>query len=144
MFFILIALQAIMTLYVGADYHSNTDLWTFVTNMDNWNSAVFVLGVFGLALSIGLATIVVGGFLGVKTDFMVFAVAIPGLITMGIVFKNFATFMRDELTSRLAAIDPACLLEACPAANWITAVVVGPIAFYYVWTVVEWWRGKDM
>jgi len=144
MFMILIALQAVMVLYAEPVYASTTTLWDFVSNIDNWNSLSFILGFIGLAVGVGIAGIAVGAIFGVKTDLVIFAVAIPGLLSMGVIFVNFANMVRDELIAIISPSFPACTLLSCPAVNLILAATIGPIAFYYVWTVIEWWRGKDM
>ena len=143
MFFILIALQAVMTLYAAPSYTVDTPLWEFVTNIDNWSSLNFILGLVGIAGGVALAGIIAGTVFGFKTDFIIFAGAIGGFISIGVVFVNFANMIRDELTAFFGAVDPTCTLASCALVTWILAITIAPIAFYYVWTVVEWWRGKD-
>lgn len=143
MFFILIALQACLILYANPTTE-DTDIWTFVTNVDNWNSLTFILGLIGIAVGIGVVGIAIAGF-GYKTDFLIFSLAIAGFISMGVVFVNLANVLRDELIARFFT---SCAVTdftstACSPVNWIIAIVIGPLAFYYVWTVIEWWRGKD-
>ena len=31
----------------------------------------------------------------------------------------------------------------CPPVTFLLAITLGPIALFYVWTIIEWWRGKD-
>lgn len=142
MFMILIALQAAMMLYANGSTQDN-DLWTFVWNMDNWGSLGFIISLGAIATAIGLTGISSGSIFGFKTDFLVMAPAIGGLISIGVVFTNLANMIRDELigTFFTACSNPG--VASCSPANYVIALTVGPIALYYAWTVVEWWRGKD-
>lgn len=139
MFLILIAIQACLLIY-AAPNSLTTDLWTFVTNMDNWNNIDFILALVGIAGAIGLTGIVAGTMFGFKTDFLIFAPAVAGLLSMGVVFTQLASTMRSELISRFF---PTCDLSNCGPVTFIIAITIGPIALYYAWTVIEWWRGKD-
>ena len=143
MFLILIALQAALILYAAPmTTVGGNSLWTFATNIDNWSSLTFVLSLIGIAGGIGLLGIAAGTAFGFKTDFLIFSVAIPGFLLMGSVFINFANVLRDELISRVF-VGPTCTLASCSPATFIVAIIIAPIAFYYVWVVIEWWRGKD-
>lgn len=141
MFMILIALQAAMMLYANGTT-SDTDLWTFVWNIDQWGSLAFIVSLGAIAAAIGLTGISSGSVFGFKTDFLVMAPAIAGLISIGVVFTNLGNMIRDELVARVftACADPSV---SCTPATYIVAIIVGPLALYYAWTVVEWWRGKD-
>ena len=160
MFFVLIALQACLIFYgghcnnlaPGPDGIFGTDddicndegnnLWEFIMNIDNWNSTYFVLAFFGIAMGIGLIGVSAGAVFGFKTDFLMLAMAIPGIMTMGAIIVNFANVVRDEV---IGQIQPTCsgILTGCFGSNFIVAIIVGPFALYYLWTVIEWWRGKD-
>lgn len=138
MFLVLIAIQACLIIY--ADPSSlTTDLWTFLINMDNWNNITFIIGLVAIASAIGLTGIVAGTMFGFKTDFLIMAPAIAGLISMGAVFVQLGSSIKSELAAR---VFPACGAVCLPA-NFIIAITLGPVALYYAWTVIEWWRGKD-
>ena len=139
MFLILIAIQACLILYVDQT-PSQTDLWSFVINIQDWSSLGFIITLSAIALAIGLTGISSGSVFGFKTDFLIMGPAIAGLISMGIVFTNLANVIRDELISRVFT---GCAVSSCAPVNWILALTIGPIALYYAWTVIEWWRGKD-
>lgn len=156
MFFILIAIQACLLLYnvpchsfavdgvTCLDNVGNNSLWDFITNLDNWNSLEFILAWFGIAGGIGLVGITAGSVFGFKTDFIILATAIPGFISIGIVFSQLANVVRDQLMSWfMSAGVTTCTAASCPAATFFVAITIAPIAFYFVWTILEWWRGKD-
>ena len=151
MFLILIAIQACLIIYTNQTEQS-TVIWTFINGLDGWGTSAFTLTLIGIAAGIGLIGIAAASTFGIKTDFLIFAPAIAGFITVGVVLSNLANFMRSELTSRIFYCDPAALalaiLEDCEASatstsTFIVAIIIGPIALYYVWTIIEWWRGKD-
>ena len=142
MFLILIAIQACLIIYADQTA-SVTPIWTFVNNLDQWGSLAFILSLVGIAAGIGLIGIAAASTFGFKTDFLIFAPAISGLVLCGAIFMNLAGVMRDELISRVFT---TCSLGSltCGPANFIIAITLGPIAFYYIWTICDWWRGKDM
>lgn len=145
MFFILIAIQAMLLLYynpttTGGDPGSS--IWEFIMNIDNWNSLGFILAMVGIAAGIGLVGVAASAIFAFKTDFLIFAAAIPGFISMGVIFVNLANVFRDFLTGMIFT-DCLAVVGSCAAVNTIVALTIGPFAFYYVWTIVEWWRGKD-
>jgi hypothetical protein len=167
-FLVLIALQASMLIYAaptsmidhcssaayttqddceaggGTWYANSNSLWNFVTNLDNWNSLGFILGFVGIAAGIGLVGVTAASIFGFKTDFLIFATAIAGFISMGgIVFINLANMIKNELTSKIFT-DCVPGVLSCTPVNYIVAVTLGPFAFYYVWTIIEWWKNKDM
>lgn len=138
MFMILIALQACILIYQDSSQMDNA-IWNFVMNMDQWSSLTFILSLFAIAGGLALVGIIAGSTFGFKTDFIILAQAIAGFITIGAVFTQFASIVKSELTSRIFV---GCT-GSCAPANFIVAITVGLLAFYYVWTVIEWWRGKD-
>ena len=143
MFLILIAVQACLILYAAPmSTTGGGSLWQFVTNIESWSSLSFLLGLIGIAGGIGLLGIAAGTAFGFKTDFLIFAGAIAGFISMGSIFVNLANVLRDDLISRIF-VGPTCTLASCPPATFIVAITIAPIAFFYAWTVIEWWRGKD-
>lgn len=142
MFMILIAIQAALLLYHDQT-PQNTDIWTFVTNLDNWNSLKFITTLATIAAILAGVGIAGSTFFGFKVDSVLFAGAIGGLISMGVIFVNLANVLRNELISRFFYVAGCSLGNPCPPVTWIIAITIGPFALYYVWAVVEWWRGKD-
>lgn len=142
MFLILIALQACLIIYSDKT-PDNTDLWKFVTGMANWSSLGFIVTLTAIAAAVIYGGISPGGFMGFRYDFLIMAPAIGGLIGLGVVFTSLATVIRDELVSRIFTTCDLSTLIGCNPVIFIIAITVGPVAFYYAWTVVEWWRGKD-
>lgn len=142
MFLILIAIQACLIVYTDQT-PINTDIWSFVTDMTRWGTLNFVLAIVGIAAGIGLVGVIAASTFGFKTDFLIFAPAIAGFISMGVIFTNLARVFQDELISRIFTTCDLASPLLCAPVNLIIAITLGPIALYYVWTVIEWWRGKD-
>jgi len=139
-FILLIAMQACLFLYQGQEQTAiaNNSLWDFVWNTQNWANTEWALAFVGIAGTLGLIEIASSAF-GFKTDFIIFSVAILGFISMGVVFVNFWNVIGSDFASLFGCDSPTCT-----PVNWIRAVFLGPIAFYYVWTVVNWWRRADV
>jgi len=137
MFLVLIAIQAVLIIFVGQEA-VNTDIWNFITNMSEWGTLDFILAIVGLT-GIGLVGVAAASAFGFKSDFIILAAAIPGLISIGAVFTNLATFVYSQVNGLFF---PTCA-DPCFKTTFLVAMTIGPIALYYVWTVLEWWRGKD-
>jgi hypothetical protein len=140
LFFVLIAIQACLILYADQSME-NTELWLFMINTDQWTT-LDIYGTIGLIVSavvISGITAGSGGMFSFRSDNIIWAAAIAGIIAMGVVFINLAGVIRDELISRIFT---GCNLNCAPV-TFILAVTIAPVAFYYFWTVIEWWRGKD-
>lgn len=149
MFLVLIAIQVVLVVYAGQT-PEDSDIWKFVTNMQSWGTLTFILALVGIAGGIGLVGIAAATTFGFKTDFLIFAPAIAGFITMGVVLTNLGRVIGDEIRNRffscvgLAGTELAtCTISQNTMVTLAWAVSVGPLALYYVWTIVEWWRGKD-
>jgi hypothetical protein len=140
MFLILIAIQFALILYVDQT-PENTSIWTFITTPSLWGSQSFVLDLLGLAAGLGLVGVVAAGTFGFKTDTLIFATAIAGFVSMGVVFRNLAVALLDDLTSRICG--ETASVGTCSPVNLFVGILIGSMAFYYIWTILEWWRGKD-
>jgi hypothetical protein len=141
MFMVLIAIQACLIIYHDPT-PENTPIWAFVNSLNQWNTIGFILGIAAIAAGIGLVGITAASVFGFKTDFLIFAPAMFGFITMGIVFTNLAKVIQSDL---IGYIFTTCDINHpinCAPVN-LCLVPLGIVALYYVWTVVEWWRGKD-
>lgn len=142
MIFILLAIQAALIIFVAPSEEATPNtFWEFIMNVDNWNSTTFIIGFALVASMIGIVGIAAGNVFGFKTDFLILAVITPGLLTCGAIIINFWIQVHQELVSRVFT---DCSLSSCSPATFLTGLIVGPIALYYVWTVIDWWRGRDM
>ena len=144
MFVLLVAIQAVLLIYGNVDAASDNVLWTFVNNIWDWGATDFLLAFFGIAGSVGLVGIAASGIFGFKTDFLIMATAIGGFLSIGAVFAQLATFIRADLVGHffpLCATSPA---TGCGPINLFIALLVGVPALYFCWTVIEWWKNKDM
>lgn len=140
MFLLLIAIEACLILYTD-HATSATALWDFVTHLDQWNNLQWIIALVGLAGAVSLLGITSGSSFRFITDFIVVAPAIAGLISIGVVFVDLANVVGNDLISRFFITCGA--LSTCPPAIFIIAITIGPIAFFYVWTVISWWRNTD-
>lgn len=142
MFIILIAIQAVLILVYGST-PNDSSLWTFVTNPSNWGSSEWIMTFIGIAGTMGVVGLVAGSVFGFKTDFLVLSAVVGGFLSVGVVFTNLTSAIGSDLANLFKCSGDISWISCAPA-TWIIAITVGPLAFYYVWTVIEWWRGKDV
>jgi hypothetical protein len=134
------------------DEVDTTPLWQLFINPTgiNWRSGKFILIFIGLAVALGFATISATPFIGgSRTDTQIFAPAVLGLIGMGyVVFVNLYSFLQRELVGGFFYEPGACEITKgvveCNVVSIILLMAMMPVVFIYIWTVVEWWRGKDI
>lgn len=142
----LIALQATLLIFEGST-PEDTSLWALATHPGEWNSLSVIVTIVGVAAALGAAAIIIGAVLGIKTDFMIFAVMIAALISFGAVIVNFGGVIGKYACSMFCEIPDLDVAGAtwatCPPAVWIVAITAGALGAYYIFTVLDWWRGKD-
>jgi hypothetical protein len=143
MFLVLIAIQVCLVLY-GDQTAADTVIWTFVTGLQSWGTLPFILALVGIAGGIALVGVYAASAFGFKTDFLIFAPAIAGFVSCGIIFTNLAKVLQSSLLNIFTSCDIANKTWAtCGQVDTIVAITIGIPAFIYVWTIIEWWRGKD-
>jgi hypothetical protein len=125
----------------GCPAASTNALWGFITNIKDWGTLDFVLAFVGLSATLIATGIIAGSVFGFKTDFIIFAGAISGIISIGSVFVQLASIIMKDINTLFT--DGARICNNCGPSVLITALIVGPFAFYYFWTVLDWWRGRD-
>jgi len=136
---LMIAIQATLFLFAGSDPVS-TAIWQVATNPFDWTGLSFFGTFIIIASGVGVTGLVIGGVIGIKTDFMLFAALVAGLITLGAPIISLAATLQAHASSMFCpGIDPAVLV--CPLATIFTALTTGSLAIYYVMTVIAWWRG---
>lgn len=140
MFIVLIAVQACLILYAAPmSTTSGGNMWEFVMDLDNWASVTFLVSLIGFA-GLALGGIAAGAF-GYKADLLIWAGAIAGFISLGSIFVNLANVLRDDLIARVF-VGPTCTIASCPPVTYFVGITIGVVALFYVWTVIEWWRGN--
>jgi hypothetical protein len=140
MLIFLIAVALALVIYIGPDATNyplrNNVLFLFITNSTGWSSTQILTDLIGVAATVGLAGIIAGSVFGFKTDFLLLSTMVGGLLLIGSILIS----LNVVFTSQMASIFGCTDLTTCDPANWVTWIVIAPIAFLYVWTVLEWWR----
>ena len=138
----LVALQAILILFEGMS-PAATAIWTAATNPFDWASLVLIIEIAGISLTLWGAALMIGSVLGIKTDFMIFAALISSLLTFGVVISDFAGVIGKYISGIFCAGVLASDWASCPAAVWLVTITIGILGIYYIFSVLEWWRGSD-
>jgi len=138
----LVALQAILILFEGTTPNA-TAIWTMARDPFSWYSATIIAEIVAIAVGLGAAAIMLGNAIGIKTDFMIFAVLISSLMTFGAIISDFAGVIGKDLSGIFCAGTLATDWASCPAAVWLVTITVGMLGLYYVFTVLEWWKNSD-
>jgi hypothetical protein len=134
-------------IYFNTDIIHNA-MFSVIMNPESLSTSDLLLIFTGVAATVFVATITVGSIFGFKTDFIILAPVIAGILGIVTVFTQLAGILRSDFgyffgCHNLAtnALQQACMFN--PAINIIIALLVGIPAFLFIWTVIDWWRGKD-
>jgi hypothetical protein len=112
----------------------------------------FILVFIGLAGALAVfAGIALTTIFGTRTDTQLFAPMVGGLIITGaVIFINLYNFLQREIINLFFISETSvCRIAetgtvSCPVVQIILAISLMPFLFIYIWSVLEWWRGKDM
>jgi hypothetical protein len=141
-FLTLIGIQIALCLYLGIDSPA-TAMWDLITHPFKFSSTDWILSSLAIVATVGWVTaITVGQVFGFKTDFIIFAPAIPGLLSVLLIAEQLWTALEGKLYPLFC--NTANVSITCPTVQWILWLTISPLIFYYAWTVLEWWRGKDV
>lgn len=136
MFLVLLAIQFALLFFVAPTDQNNV-LWSFVNNTSYWSNNSLIGWLVGISTTLAVIGIAASAFTSFKTDTLIFATAISSLMSIGAVFAQLYSVLLKDLSGWI------CEAESCTPASILTSILIGPLALYYVWTVIEWWRGKD-
>lgn len=126
---IVIAVQLSLLLVFGQAIPGST-LWDLFTSpASNWDNLSLTSLISDTITAISAVAIIIGTF-WVKYDFLVFAGISGVFLSFGVVLSN----VWQQIKSQAAATGNGGL---------IASLVVGPIIFLYILTILEFWRGRD-
>jgi len=143
---IMIALlvQACLILY-GTSTDTSGNIYSLIVNPSGWESNWMVLSLLAVALFTTTSGIAAGTIFGFKTDFLLFGTTISGLLALLAV--PLINLWQVAYMEFIAVFMPGCgagVEFGCAQADLIVGVLFGPILIMVIWTVVDWWRGRDM
>ena len=138
LFMIMIAIELSMMLYASTTPSYNP-LWQVLVS-PSWNSLLILVTAGSIAVGLGWgAAVVMGSVFGLKTDFMVFAVMIPGIFTWGTLIYDFRKLLYAEFAPKFMCKAGAL----CIPADVIAILTGGILALWFIFGVIDWWRGRD-
>lgn len=122
-----IAVQFVL-IFTGASEIPGSSLWDIFINPAEWNKLSLLSLMQDSMLIIGAGALI-GGLI-IKNDLMVFSGLSGVLFTFGISLYNLWQQIAKEPSFG-------------GAGETIASFIVGPLVFLYIFTVIEWWRGRD-
>ena len=140
----LVALQATLIIFEGLTPET-TVIWDLVTQPFNFESLWLIVKILAIAGTLFGAAVIIGSIIGIKTDFMVLAVFVASLISFGAVIPQFSGVIGKYACNLFCSeIDVAAEpWYHCSPALFIVIITAGALLLYYVFAVLDWWRGKD-
>jgi len=125
----LIAVEFSLMLFIGVNTPA-LDLLTLVSNPENWTIDGLINRIGGVIAAVGVIGILIGTFVGGKTDFLIFG----GFTTL---FLSYGKVLA-QLNANIAA-----LKDVSTAGNLIAFLITAPIIIIYIYTVLKFWRATD-
>jgi hypothetical protein len=105
-------------------------LWNLFTNPQLSWSTLSLTSLMADTITLISATTIIAGALWFKSDFLVYAGITGVFLSFGIGLAN----VWQQIKS---------LSEATGNGALVASIIIGPIIFLYIITVLEFWRGKD-
>ena len=143
---LLVAMQATLILFEGTTPET-TAIWSVVTAPWEWGALGIIIEIAAIAATLYGATVLIGSVLGIKTDFMVLAVLVATLFGFGAVLAQFSGVIGKyacNIFCEVGDLDVAATTwTTCPAAVWFVAITAGALSLYYIFAVLDFWRGRD-
>jgi len=106
-----------------------TSLTALTRNPESWSNLALISQLQLIIAGLGAAVIIVGLFVGAKSDFLIMAPLVTVLLSYGVTFA----YVYQNLTSQ-AQFHPN---------NYIVMLVLTPIIIAYFYTIIKFWRGND-
>jgi len=125
----LIAVEFSLMLFIGVNTPA-LDLLTLVSNPENWTIDGLINRIGGVIAAVGVIGILIGTFVGGKTDFLIFG----GFTTL---FLSYGKVLA-QLSANIAA-----LKDVSTAGTLIAFLITAPIIIIYIYTVLKFWRATD-
>jgi hypothetical protein len=121
-----------LTLYLVFDVgFPLASLWLLFLNPQNWDSLSLTAMITDAFTVVGVSAIIVGTLFW-RNEFLVFA----GLAA---VFYSFG----KQLVNLWQQIAGQSFFGDAASSSLVASIIVGAIIFLYIFTIFEWWRGRD-
>ena len=122
-------------------------LTSLIFNPSLWDNGILLI-LFGNLATVG--GLILGTF-WIKNDFVVMAVIVGSIFSFGFPIFTLWQKIRDEMKGFIMASEgivdvPTGSPEidlAVKVAGVLTSMILFPFIIGYIWTVLDWWRGRD-
>ena len=129
MLLLIVAINLSIVIFIGGDPPGSA-LWNLITNQQDWGDlSLMSLLTDATALAAGTA-IVIGTFVGAKSDFLVFAGITGVFLSFGISFAElYNRFNSWEVLGQ--------------SHSYIALILTAPLLISYLYVILKWWRNSD-
>jgi len=125
---LLVAIELSLIMFLGITTPSSS-LVSLATNSQNWSNLALINQLQLIIAGLGTAVIIVGLFVGAKSDFLIMAPLVTVLLTYGATFYQVyqVIIQHSQFNSN----------------NYIAIIAITPFIIAYVYTLIKFWRGND-
>lgn len=129
MLLLVVAINLSIVIFVGADPPGSA-LWDLIVNQENWRSLSLLALMTDATVVAAGAAIVIGSFVGAKTDFLVFAGITGVFLSFGVSFAElYSRFNSWEVLGQ--------------SHSYIAIIFIAPLLISYIYVVLKFWRNAD-
>lgn len=129
MLLLIVAINMSIVIFVGGT-PPGSSLWTLITNPQDWGGLSLLTLITESATLAAATGIVIGSFIGQKTDFLIFATITGVFLSFGISFA--------ELYNRFNSWE---VLSS--SHSYIAIIFIAPLLISYIYVVLKFWRNAD-
>ena len=129
MLLLVVAINLSIVIFVG-ETPPGSSIWTLIVNPQDWSSlSLMNLITDGVALA-AVTGIVIGSFIGQKSDFLVFAGITGVFLSFGISFAElYNRFNSWEVLGQ--------------SSSYIALIFIAPLLITYLYVILKFWRNSD-
>ena len=129
MLLLVVAINLSIVIFVGGT-PPGSSIWTLITNPQDWSSLTLMTLMTDAVALAAVAGIVIGNFIGQKSDFLVFAGITGVFLSFGMSFA--------ELYNRFNS------WEVLGESNsYIAVIFIAPLLISYLYVILKFWRAAD-
>lgn len=129
MLLLIVAINLSIVIFVGGT-PPGSSIWTLITNPQDWSSLSLMTLITDATALVAITGIVIGTFIGQKSDFLVFAGITGVFLSFGMSFA--------ELYNRFNS------WEVLGSSNsYIAMILAAPLLISYLYIILKWWRNSD-
>ena len=129
MLLLIVAINLGIVIFIGQT-PPGSSLWNLITDPQDWSNLSLTKFLTEAATLVAITGIVIGSFVGQKSDFLIFATITGVFLSFGMSFAELYT-----------KLDSWTVLGS--SQSYIATIIIAPLLISYLYIVLKFWRAAD-